>query len=630
MGCPCVPDEGFHGLDGGDHAAGLGGEFAEEAGEFGVADARGLLVLEDKFGGEQDAAEGLVDLVGGRRGGEAHAELALEVVAQAGLVFPLLLSERGEVGLGGFADGDVDHNAFPDGSAGGVGAGDRFDRDPAGAPPDHDAAFPEEGFFFSKNFGVEPVEGGALVGVHGVEGEGGVCEHLLAAEVEHGQPAFAEEGEAGRASGVEFQHIGAHRDVSREFVGGALQFFPCEAKIFLGLAAGGDVYEGHKQHVVKQGSADDDIATGAVFGYDMDFHGRHDPIGVCGLGHGGVPDFKDPGAVFRIRVGPPSPCLHGGDVTERVAEGSGECLVEKSDRAIIPCIIECDGNGNVVEDFSQAGLTGREFGLGDFAAGDVGEHALPHDGSVGEVAWNGLRMNPAGHAICDHAAFLGKGNFFLKTLCVFAHPLGVVLGVHASEGVEGIFLGRLALEPAQFEKAGTHEGKLRHGAARGENHGVGAHGDVFGDFVGGALEFLARGHQFPLGGAALSKIGECDLKRVSEDGGVEEGVAQGAVFGGDLEFHRLDSPLHTDRAGHGIVPFSKNLAAVGEVGIGEARPVFLGGDVVLGVAEGGGELPVQEKHPRVFVHGGDEHGQRKVFKRSPRLAAGGGICRRGV
>lgn len=81
---------------------------------------------------------------------------------------------------------------------------------------------------------------------------------------------------------------------------------------------------------------------------------------------------------------------------------------------------------------------------------------------------------------------------FEQEVGIFAHPLFVVIPMHAGEGVEGIFLRRFAVQSADFKKSRAHKGKMSHSAIWRQHHGVGAGWDILCHLVGGALELFLR------------------------------------------------------------------------------------------------------------------------------------------
>ena len=131
------------------------------------------------------------------------------------------------------------------------------------------------------------------------------------------------------------------------------------------------------------------------------------------------------------------------------------------------------------------------------ALGDIGENAFPHDGAIGEIAGARLGPDPPRFAVQDNATFFAEGQLVFENVGVFAHPLGMVVGMHAGEGIHRVFPSRLAIQSRQLEEACREEGKIGHTAVGRLHHGVGSDGNVLRQIVSRLGERLLRSAQFP-------------------------------------------------------------------------------------------------------------------------------------
>lgn len=163
---------------------------------------------------------------------EPHAVIP-DLLAGGEIVFPeaearggggqlhLLMGPR-EGLLGHFLAGDVDHHSLPDGDPVRAVPRDGFRAEPADLALDDDPALPEERQFFGEDLEVQGDEGVILLRVNDAEGIEGVGLDLLPGQLDHLEPALAQEGEMRGAVRQHLHDIGADRDVFGEFVDEAL------------------------------------------------------------------------------------------------------------------------------------------------------------------------------------------------------------------------------------------------------------------------------------------------------------------------------------------------------------------------------------------------------------------------
>jgi len=84
-----------------------------------------------------------------------------------------------------------------------------------------------------------------------------VGHHFFALESGYGEKAFAQESEVRFALGIEFQHVGADRNIFRQFVSGALQLLAGIAQLFLRLALLRQLPEEHGEELADERDADE-------------------------------------------------------------------------------------------------------------------------------------------------------------------------------------------------------------------------------------------------------------------------------------------------------------------------------------------------------------------------------------
>ena len=308
------------------------------------------------------------------------------------------------------------------------------------------------------------------------------------------------------------------------------------------------------------------------------------------------------------------------EVREGDAVDTGHFVVPAVEHAVHVEFPESEARGRGGELHVAVGL-GEQL-LGHFPVRDVGEHAFPHDGTIGHVARGRLGGDPACLAVDDNAAFLFERQLVLEDVGVLAHPFGVVLWMHTGESVHRVFPRRFSLQAGQLEESRRHEREVSHAAVRRLHHGVGADGNVLREFECGALDFLPQGTQGGLRLLALGDVGHGREQAVVEHHGAENDIPLGAVLAGHLEFHGFHATHGFDGAENRLVPFAENLAPVIRIRICLFRPRNHCGHVFQRVTESAGELLVDERHFGRRGQRGGGHGNGQVVEDELQLRLG--------
>ena len=114
---------------------------------------------------------------------------------------------------------DVDHHAFPDRPLAGPLPRQGFDHHPADLASHDDAAPPEKRGLVSHHKRVERDKPFHIIGMYAPESERRIGHHSRPVKLEHREPAGAAERKIGLADRVEFDGVGANRDVFGQLVG---------------------------------------------------------------------------------------------------------------------------------------------------------------------------------------------------------------------------------------------------------------------------------------------------------------------------------------------------------------------------------------------------------------------------
>ena len=138
------------------------------------------------------------------------------------------------------------------------------------------------------------------------------------------------------------------------------------------------------------------------------------------------------------------------------------------------------------------------------------------------------------------------------------------------------------------------------------------------------LHIAVNGGDFFLGPLALRDVDKPDNEHVIQRHGIDDHITTRPVFAADAEFHRFDAAAGAGRFFHGRIPDGEGGSTVIFVGISQPGPVGHCRDILQGVSECLGELPVEESYAGICLRlvDGDRDGQVVEDTLQARFAGG--------